>query len=89
VFIYVVFVVIANYAFAYYYLLFLLCLSSVLLLFNYYLGEDIKHQNKIEKNILILLPVDVSRYFLNTWLEVDNIGFLDQAFCNKNLRNFF
>jgi hypothetical protein len=35
------------------------------------------------------LPVDVSRYFLNTWLEVKNIGFLDQAFCNKNLGNFF
>jgi hypothetical protein len=35
------------------------------------------------------LPVDVSRYFLKTWLEVDNIGFLDNAFCNKKQRNFF
>jgi hypothetical protein len=36
-----------------------------------------------KKNILISLPLDVSRFFLNDWIKIKNIGFLDNAFCNK------
>jgi F-box/leucine-rich repeat protein 2/20 len=42
-----------------------------------------------KQSILISLPLVVSRYFLNSWLEIKNISFLDNAFCNKHQRSFF
>jgi hypothetical protein len=54
-----------------------------------------KKQKIIEKNIekmlnknnvFISFPLDVSRFFLNNWLEIKNICFLDNAFCNKQHR---
>jgi hypothetical protein len=51
-------------------------------------------ENKIEinlskKNILTSLPLYVSRFFLNNWIEIKNICVLDSAFCNKQLRIYF
>jgi hypothetical protein len=48
-----------------------------------------KAENDNEKNILISLPNNVVRYFLKTWIEVKNICYLDNAFCNKQERKFF
>jgi hypothetical protein len=42
-----------------------------------------------KENILISLPLDVSRFFLNNWLEIKEICFLDNAFCNKPKEYFF
>jgi hypothetical protein len=42
-----------------------------------------------KKNILISLPLDVSRFFLNNWIKIENIGFLDKSFCNKKFRKDF
>jgi hypothetical protein len=39
-----------------------------------------------KKNILISLPLDVSRFFLNNWLEITNICFLDNGFCSNNIQ---
>jgi F-box/leucine-rich repeat protein 2/20 len=43
-----------------------------------------------KENILISLPFDVLRYFLNTWLfDFRNVCYLDSAFCNKKQRKVF
>jgi hypothetical protein len=49
----------------------------------------LKINYNIKKSILISLPLDVSRFFLNNWIEIKSICFLDKAFCNKNFRTAF
>jgi hypothetical protein len=49
-------------------------------------------ETEVDRNILISLPVEVLRFFLNTWIEVievKNICDLDNAFCNKKQRVVF
>jgi hypothetical protein len=52
------------------------------------------NEKKIKKilnkeNVLISLPLYVSRFFLNNWIQIDNICFLDSSFCNKQQRTVF
>jgi hypothetical protein len=42
-----------------------------------------------KKNVLISLPLDVSKFFLSNWIEFKHIGILDTAFCDKNYRTGF
>jgi hypothetical protein len=39
--------------------------------------------------MILLLPLGVSSQFLFEWLEIQNICFLDTAFCNKLQRRLF
>jgi predicted metalloenzyme YecM len=51
--------------------------------------EDFVVQIVNKRNILITLPLDVTRHFISIWLDIKNVCYLDSAFCNKKQRTIF